>query len=154
LATLGDRVEVGPEEELMAENKTQKTGESVKDFLDSVENETRRDDAIAVAELMKNVTGNEPKMWGSSIIGFGDIHLKYESGREIDYFKVGLSPRKASLTLYLSPGFAEHDALLARLGKHSTGKGCLYISDLADIDRSALRELIEASVQSVEKFTG
>jgi hypothetical protein len=138
----------------MAENKTQKTDASVDDFLKSVENDTRREDAAAVAELMKSVTGSEPKMWGPSIIGFGDVHLKYESGREIDYFKVGLSPRKASLTLYLSPGFAEHEALLARLGKHSTGKGCLYISDLDDVDRTALRELIEASVQSVEEFAG
>lgn len=136
----------------MAENKTQKTDASVKDFLNAVENPTRREDARAVAELMEQVTGDEPRMWGSSIIGFGDVHLKYESGREVDYFKVGLSPRKASLTLYITPGFTARQDLLAKLGKHTTGKGCLYIKNLDDVDRSVLEELIETSVAAMEEF--
>lgn len=132
----------------MAENKTRPTGASVEDFLASVENETRRRDAIEVTRLMEEVTGDKPRMWGSSIVGFGDVHLKYDSGREVDYFKVGLSPRKASLTLYITPGFAASEDLLAKLGRHTTGKGCLYIKNLDDIDQSVLKELIEASVEA------
>lgn len=134
----------------MAENKTQKTDQNAIDFLNSVENERRREDALEVAALMERVTGEKPRMWGSSIVGFGDVHLKYDSGREVDYFKVGLSPRKASLTLYLTPGFTGRDALLAKLGKHTTGKGCLYIKSLDDVEVPVLEDLVRASVDSYQ----
>lgn len=136
----------------MAENKTKKTKASVNDFLDAVENEARREDARAVARLMERVTGETPTMWGGSIVGFGDVHLKYDSGREVDYFKVGLSPRKASLTLYITPGFGAREDILDRLGKHSTGKGCLYIKKLDDIDVTVLEELIRTTVEQTEKL--
>lgn len=134
----------------MAENKTQKTDHDAIDFLNSVENERRREDALEVAALMERVTGEKPRMWGSSIVGFGDVHLKYDSGREVDYFKVGLSPRKASLTLYLTPGFTGREALLAKLGKHTTGKGCLYIKSLDDVEVPVLEELVRASVDAYQ----
>lgn len=134
----------------MADNKTKKTEASVEDFLNSVENETRKADAIEVAATMARITGETPRMWGSSIVGFGDVHLKYESGREVDYFKVGLSPRKASLTLYVTAGFQQRQDLLAKLGKHTTGVGCLYIKDLAEVDRDVLEELVRASVKETE----
>lgn len=136
----------------MADNKTKKTEASVEDFLNSVENETRKADAIEVAATMARITGETPRMWGSSIVGFGDVHLKYESGREVDYFKVGLSPRKASLTLYVTAGFQQRQDLLAKLGKHTTGVGCLYIKDLAEVDRGVLEELIRASVKETEEL--
>lgn len=134
----------------MAENKTQKTNEDAIDFLNSVENERRREDALEVAEMMETITGERPRMWGSSIVGFGDVHLEYASGREVDYFKVGLSPRKSSLTLYLTPGFSEREELLARLGKHTTGKGCLYIKSLEDVEMPVLEELVRASVDAYQ----
>lgn len=134
----------------MADNKTQKTKASPGDFLNSVEHDQRREDALEIAEMMQRVTGEKPRMWGSSIVGFGDVHLKYDTGREVDYFKVGLSPRKASLTLYLIPGFANRETLLAKLGKHTTGKGCLYIKNLDDVDLAVLEELIKASVEAVD----
>lgn len=135
----------------MAENKTQKTEASVEEFLNSVENDIRRRDALEVARLMENVTGDKPIIWGKSIVGFGDVQLKYESGREVDYFKVGFSPRKAALTLYLTTGVPMREDLLSKLGKHTTGKGCLYIKNLDDIDRSVLLELVEATVAANEK---
>lgn len=133
----------------MAENKTQKTTASVEEFLDSVEDDGRRNDAVQVAKLMQRVTGEKPRMWGPSIIGFGDVHLKYASGREIDYFRVGLSPRKASLTLYMAPGFTSRTDLLADLGKHTTGKGCLYIKSLEDVDMALLERLIRETLQEI-----
>lgn len=130
-----------------AKNKTQPTRQSVDAFLDSVDNDRRRDDARTINALMKRVTGAEPKLWGSSIVGFGDAHYVYESGREGDWFKVGFSPRKANLVLYIMPGFSEYGSLMERLGKHRTGKSCLYINKLADIDLAVLEELVARSIE-------
>ena len=135
----------------MAENKTQKTGASVEDFINSVEIKRRREDGFALLEIMKDVTGEEAEMWGPSIIGFGDYHYKYESGREGDFFLTGFSPRKQSLSLYIMAGFEEYDSLLGALGKHRKGASCLYINKLADVDMDVLRELIEKSVEQARK---
>ena len=104
-------------------------------------------------QMMREVTGLEPEMWGPSIIGFGDDHYRYESGREGDIFLVGFSPRKQSLSLYLSDGFPEYDALLAALGKHRKGASCLYVNKLADIDLAVLRELVARSFAHVNSRT-
>ncbi len=131
----------------MAENKTRKTGASVSDFLTSVENKRRREDGNTILEMMKQITGMEPEMWGPSIIGFGDYHYKYDSGREGDMFLTGFSPRKQNLSLYVMDGFEGRDDLLARLGKHRTGVSCLYINKLADVDVDVLHELIQRSFE-------
>ena len=131
----------------MAENKTQKTGASVEEFLNSVDNRRRREDGWALLEMMKDLTGLEPEMWGPSIIGFGDYHYRYESGREGDFFLTGFSPRKQSLSLYIMAGFDTYDDLLGRLGKHRKGAACLYVNKLADVDMDVLRELIEESFE-------
>lgn len=125
----------------MAELKTKKTTVSVSAFIDAVENDVRRADAKAVLKLMKDVTGEKPALWGPSIIGFGSY--KSPSG---DWPIVGFSPRKANLVLYIMPGFAQYDALMKKLGKHKTGKSCLYLNKLADVDQGVLRELVERSV--------
>jgi hypothetical protein len=129
----------------MAENKTRPTDAGVADFLNTIEDERKRADSFALLAMMREATGQEPKMWGPAIVGFGDVHYRYESGREGDWFRVGFSPRKANLTLYLTEGFPRYEELLARLGKHTTGKSCLYIKRLADVDPAVLRELIEAA---------
>ena len=134
----------------MAELKTQKNDGSVTDFLNQVENEKKRADSFAILELMEAVTGEEPKMWGTSIVGFGDYHYKYASGREGDWFLTGFSPRKQNLTLYIMSGFSEIDPLLQKLGKHTTGKGCLYIKKLEDVDQEVLKELISQSVEHMK----
>lgn len=131
----------------MADIKTKQNKASVSDFLKSVENQKRKEDAFAVLELMKKITNSEPNMWGPSIIGLGHYHYKYASGREIDWFLTGLSPRKQSLTLYIMNGFSHYDEILGRLGKYKTGKSCLYINKLEDIDINVLEELITASVE-------
>jgi hypothetical protein len=131
----------------MAELKTTETEASVAAFLATVADAQRREDCRRVLEIMRSATGVEPKMWGDSIVGFGSYHYRYESGREGDWFVTGFSPRKSSLTLYIMAGFDRYEALLSRLGKHSTGKSCLYIRRLADVDEAALRQLVAASVQ-------
>lgn len=131
----------------MAQNKTQKTEASVLDFLNSVENEKRRSDAFKVNEMMTEISGEEPKMWGGSIVGYGDIHLKYDSGRELDWMLTGFSPRKQSLSLYIMDGFKKYDELLSKLGKFKTGKSCLYVNKLEDVDMDILKELITSSVE-------
>ena len=133
----------------MPELKTKKTDASVEAFLNKIKDEQTRLDAFEITKLMKKVTRSDPKMWGSSIIGFGSRRLKYPSGREIDWMVVGFSPRKANLTLYLAGGLDQQAALLKKLGKHSTGKGCLYIKKLKDVDPKVLKELITQSVRSV-----
>jgi hypothetical protein len=133
----------------MAELKTQRNDGDVRTFLDSVPDETRRSDAIAVCALMEEITGEPPVMWGSSIVGFGTYRYRSGAGREAEWFVVGFSPRKQNLTLYLMDGFGDHAALLDRLGKHSTGKACLYLRRLSDADPDALRALIERSVEHV-----
>jgi hypothetical protein len=130
----------------MAENKTKPTTTSVPVFLDACTDEPRRTDAKTLAKLMGRVTGNKPAMWGSSIIGFDSYHYTYESGREGDMPIVGFSPRKAANVLYGAIGFDGAEALLAKLGKHSTGKGCLYIKKLADVDIKVLETLLEKAV--------
>ena len=130
----------------MADIQTKKNDASAVDFLNAVENEKRKEDSFAVLELMKKITNAEPNMWGPSIIGLGHYHYKYASGRENDWFLTGLSPRKQSLTLYIMNGFTRYDEILSRLGKYKTGKSCLYINKLEDIDMKVLEELITASV--------
>ena len=129
----------------MTENKTQKTVASVDDFLDAVTNRRRKEDGLILLDMMKDVTGLEPEMWGPSIIGFGQYHYKYETGREGDMPMTGFSPRSRSLSLYIMSGFDEYDDLLARLGKHRTGVSCLYINKLDDVDLDVLRELVTRS---------
>ncbi len=131
----------------MSENKTQPTDAGVKDFLIAVEHPQRREDGFELLKMMKEVTNEEPIMWGPSIVGFGSYHYKYASGREGDWLKTGFSPRKQSLTIYIMEGFAEYDDLLKKLGKHKTGKSCLYINKLADVDRDVLREIIKKSYE-------
>ena len=131
----------------MAELKTQKNDGDVIAFLNSVAHEKRRTDCFKILELMKEVTGETPKMWGSSIIGFGQYHYKYASGREGDWFLTGFSPRKQSLTLYIMAGFDDYDNLMAKLGKYKTGKSCLYINKLEDVDQDVLRTLVKKSAE-------
>ncbi|MEE9207322.1 MAG: DUF1801 domain-containing protein [Gemmatimonadota bacterium] len=133
----------------MAELKTKKNDASVDDFISSVSDEGRRQDCVAVLEMMRDVTGEEPKMWGDSMVGFGSYHYKYATGREGDWFVTGFSPRKQNLTLYIMSGFPKHEALLAKLGKHKTGRSCLYIKKLDDIHLPTLRELVKRSAESV-----
>ena len=133
----------------MAELKTQKTDASVEAFLNSVADEGRKRDSFAVLDLMKQVSRAEPKMWGTAIVGFGQYHYKYESGRENDWFPIGFSPRKSNLTLYLTGGLESQADLLAKLGKHKAGKGCIYINKLADVDQSVLRQMLERCLKSL-----
>jgi len=135
----------------MAELKTKKTEASVEDFLNKIKDEEIRRDCFEIAKLMKQTTRSDPKMWGSSIIGFGSRRLKYTSGRELDWMLIGFSPRKGNITLYILSGFEKQAALLKKLGKHSTGKGCLYIKKLKDVDMKVLKELISESVQTMKK---
>ncbi len=138
----------------MAELKTKLTDASVEAFLAKIEDEKKRKDAQAVNALMRKVTGHEPKMWGDSIVGYGSYHYKYASGREGDWMLAGFSPRKQALTLYIMSGFEEYDELLAKLGKHTTGKSCLYIKKLEDVNLDVLRELVERSVAHMTKQSG
>ena len=134
----------------MAENKTTPNDQNVEQFLNAIADERMRNDSFTVVELMKQVTGMEPKMWGNSIIGFGSYHYKYASGREGDTILTGFSPRKQALTIYNMGGFEPDDDLLKQLGKHTRGGGCLYIKHLDDIDLPTLKRLIEASVKHVK----
>jgi hypothetical protein len=127
-------------------NKTQATAQSVSAFLDAIPDETKRKDAKTVAKMMKAITGEAPKMWGPSIVGFGKYHYKYDSGHEGDMCVTGFSPRAAALTLYIVPGFLASEPVMKRLGKFKTGKSCLYIKKLSDIDMKALEELVAGSV--------
>ena len=138
----------------MATNKTVKTGACVDEFIAGVENGRRREDGIALLEMMREVTGLEPEMWGTSVVGFGDLHYKYESGREGDFFLTGFSPRKRSLSLYVMGDFDGYEALLARLGKHRKGASCLYVNKLADVDVDVLREIIRRSYESAKEGDG
>lgn len=133
----------------MAENKTRPTGAAVAAFLAAVEHPTRRADAARLDTIFREVTGWEPQMWGPSIVGYGAYHYKYESGREGDMCATGFSPRKANLSIYIMPGYADFSAQLSRLGKHKLGKACLYINKLADIDEEVLKELIRAGLDNL-----
>jgi Domain of unknown function (DU1801) len=130
---------------MMAENKTVPTDQGVEDFLYSIADEQKREDSFTLVDLMREVTGLEPQMWGSSIVGFGSYHYMYASGREGDTMLVGFSPRKQNLTIYNMGGIDPEDELFKQLGKHTTGKGCLYIKRLDDVDLPTLKRLIEAS---------
>ncbi|MBS1518342.1 MAG: DUF1801 domain-containing protein [Bacteroidetes bacterium] len=132
----------------LAELKTKQTSASVEDFINSVKDEQKRKDSFAILELMKKASGEEPKMWGSSIIGFGKKRYKSPtSGREVDWMLIGFSPRKANLTLYFVMDIKKHSDTLKKLGKHKTGGGCLYINKLEDIDVKVLKELINTSLK-------
>lgn len=131
----------------MAENKTKPTKKSVTAFIKDIEDEQMRRDARKVAAMMREATGTRAKMWGASIVGFGEYHYKYDSGREGDFMITGFSPRKQALTLYVIPGFRHFEALMGKLGKYKTGKSCLYIRRLSDVDEQVLKRLITASVK-------
>ena len=129
----------------MSDLKTRPTEQNPEDFLEKVEHPTRKSDGFELYEMMKEITQEEPVMWGSSIIGFGSYHYKYASGREANWLKTGFSPRKRSLSIYISHGFDGYEDLLMKLGKHRLGKGCLYIIKLADIDKDILKQIIRKS---------
>lgn len=133
----------------MAELKTKLNDASVYKFLNSVTDKQKRENCFTVLELMKKITKTEPKMWGPSIVGFGTYHYKYESGREGDICLIGFSPRKQNLTLYIMSGFSKYAELMKKLGKHKTGKACLYINKLEDINMKVLEELITQSVKTL-----
>jgi len=135
----------------MAENKTKATDLDPIAFLNAIEHQQKRKDSFVLLDLMTELSNSEPVMWGSSIIGFGQYTYKYASGRSGDWFITGFSPRKQSLTLYLMCGFDKVQPLLNKLGKHKTGKGCLYINKLSDIDQSVLKELIKTSMINLQQ---
>lgn len=126
-----------------AKLKTEKTEASAIDFLNSIKEEQKRKDSFIILEMMQKATGEKPKMWGSAIIGFGNVSLKYESGRELDWFKIGFSPRKQNFALYGLIHPEEQKEILKKLGKHSTGKGCLYINKINEVDETVLKKIIE-----------
>lgn len=133
----------------MAENKTKPTDASVEAFIESVPDAQKRKDAHVILELMKKITKEEPKMWGTSLIGFGYELVKSKAtGREVDWFRMGFSPRKANLSLYLAGNIHNYDDMLEKLGKHKTGVGCLYINKLADVDMKVLEKMIRQSASS------
>jgi hypothetical protein len=132
----------------MADLKTVPTHASVDMFLTGIADEKKRADCYRILEMMKKATRAEPKMWGTSIVGFGKYHYLYESGREGDWFIAGFSPRKQNLTLYMMGGFDQFPDLMEKLGKYSTGKGCLYINRLEDVNIQVLKKLISESVKS------
>ena len=132
----------------MAEIKTKPTSASVEDFINAVKDEQKRKDSFVIVEMMKKATGEEPKMWGSSIIGFGLVRLKSPAtGREVDWLRIGFSPRKASISLYITGGAKRHATALKKLGKHKTAVGCIYINKLEDVDVKVLKGIIEASLR-------
>ena len=138
----------------MADLKTRENDADVVRFLDAVEHPRRRADAFALLDLFRDVTGEEPRMWGPSIVGFGKYHYVYDSGREGDWMLTGFSPRKQNLSLYIMPGFEAYEGLLGRLGKHRTGRSCLYVNTLEDVDLDVLRELVAASVAEMRRKHG
>lgn len=132
----------------LAQIKTKETTASVEDFLNAVQDEQKRADSFVILEMMKKAIREEPKMWGTSIVGFGNTRYKSPAtGREVDWMRIGFSPRKANLTLYLMGGLKQHEDALEKLGKHTTGVGCLYIKKLADIDVKVLRGMIKSSLK-------
>ncbi len=133
----------------MAQNKTQPTDQPVADFIASIAHPTRARDAAELVGIFTDATGFDPVMWGPSIVGFGRYHYRYATGREGDFLATGFSPRKTSLSIYIMPGYGAFDDILARLGKHKTGKSCLYVNKLDDIDLDVLRELIAAGLRDL-----
>lgn len=137
-----------PKKTKLADNKTKQNEGSVEDFLNAVENEQKRKDSFVLLEMMKKASGEEPKMWGGSIIGFGYVIIKSPSGRTVEWFRTGFSPRKANLTLYLMGNSKKYGDILEKLGKYKTGGGCLYINKLSDIDLNVLEDLINTSLKA------
>lgn len=135
----------------MSANKTQPTAESVEAFLAVVEPQRKREEAQTLDALFREVTGWAPQMWGPTMVGYGRYHYVYDSGREGDSLATGFSPRKAKHSIYILPGYADYGAILQRLGKHSTGKSCLYINKLADIDLDVLAELIRTGLADLQR---
>lgn len=131
----------------MAELKTQPTNQDVVAFINTIADEKKRQDSFILLEMMRQITQAEPVMWGDSIVGFGRYHYHYASGRQADWPLTGFSPRKQNLTLYIMSGFDQYEKLLEKLGKHTTGKACLYIKRLENIDLATLEELVRLSVQ-------
>ena len=132
----------------LADIKTKETESSVEDFINSIADEQKRKDSFAILKMMQKATKDDPKMWGSSIIGFGNLRYKSpKTGREVEWFKIGFSPRKANISLYLTMDIQAHAPLLKQLGKHKTGVGCLYINRLEDVDVKVMQEMINASVK-------
>jgi len=150
---LCEQVNADTEAVNMAELKTKPTIASVTDFLNAVEDEERRRDCFTVVRIMQKATGAKPKMWGPSIVGFGDYRYTNARGQGTDWFLAGFSPRKGDLTLYVMPGSARHGELLKTLGKHKAGKACVYIKRLADVDQNVLRTLVEESVSHLRART-
>ena len=136
---------------MMAELKTKLNKASVEKFLNSVKDEQKRQDSFKILEMMKKITKEEPKMWGPSIIGFGKYHYKYASGHEGDMCMAGFSPRKEALTIYILPGFEKNKSVMEKLGKYKTGKSCLYIKKLDDVDTNVLRQLISNSYKYMKQ---
>ena len=130
----------------MATLKTQENEASVKQFIDGLENSSRKKDCLTVRKMMQEITGKRARMWGSSIVGFGSYHYKYASGREGDYLVTGFSPRKQNFTIYIMPGYTNYQHLLDKIGKHKLGRSCLYVKSLDDIDLDVLRTLVTDSV--------
>lgn len=133
----------------MTENKTQVTDVDVETFIAGVLPDRRREDSVVLNQLFQDVTGWKPRMWGPTIIGYGEYHYTYESGREGDFLATGFSPRKANMVLYIMPGYAEFGDILDRLGKHKLGKSCLYINKLADVDLDVVAEIIKAGIDDL-----
>ncbi len=133
----------------MAELKTQRNDKDVLAYVNSIDNDIRRQDSLSILALMQQVTGEEPVMWGESIIGFGLYRYKYASGQPAEWFLTGFAPRKQNLTLYIISGFEQYEELLKNLGKYKTGKSCLYINKLEDVDQDVLRELVKQSADHI-----
>lgn len=135
----------------MTKNKTNETDVNVYNFINTVSGETKREDSLCIVEIFKDISGFEPKMWGPSIIGFGSYHYKYNSGHEGDAPLAGFSPRKDSIVLYFASEFESREQLLEKLGKHKTGKVCVYVKKLEDIDISILKKLLKGSIAQIKK---
>ena len=138
----------------MAENKTQPTTASVTAFINAIEDPEQKKDARKVAGMMRKATGKRPKMWGTSMVGFDRYDYQYESGRSGRFMITGFSPRAQNIAVYIMPGFSKYGAHLKKLGKHKTGKSCLYIKRLADVDRKVLEQLVRDSVAHMRKTYG
>lgn len=137
-----------------AKNKTVQNELSVEDFIAYQKNDSEKADCLTIIDMMSKASGEKPKMWGPSIVGFGKFPMKYASGRELDWFYCGFSPRKDKLTLYFMDGLENKQALLDKLGKHSIGKSCLYVKRLADLDLKVLRKMVDQSVAHMRKQFG
>jgi len=136
----------------MAELKTKENDQDVDTFIDSLENDNRRKDCLTTRALMEKVTGKKAKMWGNSIVGFGNYHYKYKSGREGDWFVTGFAPRKQNFTIYIMPGFTRYQKLLEKIGKHKISSSCLYVKNLETIDLKILEQLIAESVEEMKEL--